>query len=81
MLQLYIMIKINIPLFCKHDYEFNSTIHGDMIRMMGWNRSIWKCSKCGKYKQRKEYIDKNQQKELLRLKKLKKIKNYGHKKI
>jgi hypothetical protein len=66
-------IKINIPLFCKHDYEFNSTIHGDMIIQMGYNRSIWKCSKCGKYTQRKSYINKEQQEQLLRLKKIKEI--------
>jgi len=67
-------MKINIPLFCKHDYEFNSTIYGDMIIHMGGNRSIWKCSKCGRYTQRKEYISKEKQQTLLRLKKLKKIK-------
>lgn len=73
---------LNIPLFCKHNYEFDSTIHGDMIIRMGYNRSIWKCSKCGKYNQRIEYIDKSQQKELLRLKKIKKIiDNYEHKEV
>ena len=62
-----------MKLFCKHDYEFNSTIHGDMIIQMGFNRSIWKCTKCGKYTQRKEYVNKDKQKILLRNKKIKNI--------
>jgi len=62
-----------MKLFCKHDYEFNSTIHGDMIIQMNYNRSIWKCTKCGKYTQRKEYISKDKQIILLRNKKIKKI--------
>jgi len=66
---------MKLKIFCKHDYEFNSTIHGDMIIQMSYNRSIWKCSKCGKYIQCKEYVDSNKQKTLLRLKKIKKIKN------
>lgn len=64
-----------IPLFCKHDYDFDSTIHGDMIIQMGGSRSIWKCNKCGKYIHRKEYVNEERQKQLLRLKKIKKLKN------
>jgi NAD-dependent SIR2 family protein deacetylase len=66
---------MKLHIFCKHDYEFDSTIHGDMIIHMGGNRSIWKCSKCGKYKQRKEYISKEHQKLLLRKRKINKIKS------
>ena len=62
-----------LKLFCKHNYEFDSTISGDMVIYMSYNRSIWKCSKCGKYIQRKEYVDKNKQKILLRNKKITKI--------
>ena len=37
-------------LFCKHNYEFVRNIYGDEIRLLGWKRSVWKCSKCGKIK-------------------------------
>ena len=37
-------------LFCKHTYEFVRNIYGDEIRYLGWKRSVWKCSKCGKIK-------------------------------
>ena len=37
-------------LFCKHDYKFVRNIYGDEIRYVGWKRSEWKCSKCGKIK-------------------------------
>lgn len=67
------IIRLKIPLFCKHDYEFDSTIHGDMIIQMSYNRSIWKCCKCGKYTQRKEYVSPDKQKVLQRLKKIKKL--------
>lgn len=67
------MIKIRIPLFCKHDYEFDSSIHGDMVIHMGYKRSIWKCVKCNKYKMRDDYIDPEQQKVLKRLRKIKKL--------
>lgn len=35
-------------LFCKHTYTFIRNIYGDEIRYLGWKRSVWKCSKCGK---------------------------------
>ena len=35
-------------LFCRHeDLEFIGNIHGDLIMHCGWNRSAWKCKKCG----------------------------------
>lgn len=37
-------------IFCKHIYKFVRNIYGDEIRYLGWKRSIWKCSKCGKIK-------------------------------
>lgn len=64
------MIK---QLFCKHDYEFNSTISGDMIIHMSYNRSIWKCTKCKKYIMRKEYVDKDMLLNINRKKKLKQL--------
>ncbi len=35
-------------LFCKHDFSHLRNIYGDEINMAGGNRSIWKCTKCGK---------------------------------
>lgn len=36
---------------CKHEYEFVRNLHGDPIYMIyGWNRSEWRCKKCGNYK-------------------------------
>ena len=61
--------------FCKHNYEFSSSIHGDWITRTGGNRSIWKCTKCGKYTYSTDYVDENKRQQLLRLKKLKKLKN------
>lgn len=37
-------------LFRKHDYQWVRNSYGDEIRYLGWKRSVWKCSKCGKYK-------------------------------
>lgn len=37
-------------LFCKHNYSFVRNIYGDEIRLSGWKRSEWRCSKCGKIK-------------------------------
>lgn len=63
-----------LKIFCKHEYEFDSNIYGDMIIYMNYNRSIWKCTKCGKYIQRKVYVDDEMKKLLLRDLKIKKIK-------
>ena len=55
------IIKLIKQLFCKHNYEFVRNIYGDEIRYLGWKRSEWKCSKCGKTKYAnhlKEYYDK-----------------------
>lgn len=60
-------------IFCKHVYDFDSNIHGDMIIQMSYNRSIWKCNKCGHYTQRKEYVDKEKRKQIERLRKIKDI--------
>ena len=35
-------------LFCKHDYQKEHEIYGDKIIHMGYKRSIWICTKCGK---------------------------------
>ena len=43
-------MKIFKQLFYHHTYEFVRNIYGDEIRYLGWKRSIWKCSKCGKIK-------------------------------
>lgn len=39
-------------LFCKHKFVFVHNIHGDEINECGGYRSVWKCSKCGKYQYR-----------------------------
>jgi hypothetical protein len=36
--------------FCKHRYELVMNIYGDVIIHIGFKRSMWKCSKCGKVK-------------------------------
>lgn len=35
-------------LFCRHEYEFVRNIYGDEIVHAGYNRSWWRCKKCGK---------------------------------
>lgn len=37
-------------LFCAHDWKPLGNIYGDAIIIHGWNRSEWKCKRCGKYK-------------------------------
>lgn len=39
-----------LKLTCNHDLIFVRNIHGDEIILTGYKRSVWKCSKCGKYK-------------------------------
>lgn len=46
-------MKVLKSLICKHDYQFNCNIIGDAINYINLKkvyRSIWKCSKCDKYK-------------------------------
>ena len=45
-------------LFCNHTYRPITTIHGDSIIYLNWNRTIWKCCFCSKYKLTKNYINK-----------------------
>lgn len=46
-------------IFCKHEYEFVRNIYGDeVIFATNWNRSEWKCKKCGKHKLMSELYDK-----------------------
>lgn len=55
------MIKFIKRLFCKHNYKFVRNIYGDEVRYLGWKRSEWKCSKCGKIiyaNHLKEYYEK-----------------------
>lgn len=43
------MIKAIVKsIFCKHDYQFKRTIHGDEIIYLDYARSEWKCSKCNR---------------------------------
>ena len=42
--------KIFNKIRCKHDYQFVRNIYGDEINQCGGYRSIWQCSKCGRYK-------------------------------
>ena len=51
------MIKSIKRLFCHHQYEFLETVHGDRIIHLGYARSIWKCSKCGRVHY-SQYLDK-----------------------
>jgi len=37
-------------LFCWHEYEFVRNIYGDEIVHAGYNRSWWRCKKCGKWR-------------------------------
>lgn len=37
-------------LTCDHDLEFVRNLYGDPVRLFyGWNRSEWRCKKCGEY--------------------------------
>lgn len=36
-------------LFCKHSFEFAYNLYGDQIIEYGYKRSVWTCSKCGKW--------------------------------
>lgn len=49
----YLLHLLN-DLFCQHDYEFVRNTYGDEIIMWDWDRSIWRCSKCGKRTSRAE---------------------------
>lgn len=40
--------------FHTHRFEFVRNIYGDEIIERGWMRSIWRCSVCGKTKDRDE---------------------------
>lgn len=42
---------------CNHEYEFVRNIYGDEINQCGGYRSLWQCSKCGKYKYCKRLYD------------------------
>lgn len=35
-------------LFCKHSFEFLRNLYGDQIIEWGYQRSVWKCTRCGK---------------------------------
>lgn len=36
---------------CKHELEFVRNLYGDPVHYIyGWNRSEWRCKKCGNYK-------------------------------
>lgn len=63
---------MKIKLFCKHNYLFDSNIYGDWVIQCGYNRSIWKCEKCGKYIYNKKLIDSENYK---RFQKIRKIEN------
>ena len=44
-------------LLCDHEYEFVRNIYGDEIIHAGWNRSRWRCKKCGKWQARPYLFD------------------------
>ena len=35
-------------LWCRHDYIKEHEIYGDRVISLGYKRSIWVCTKCGK---------------------------------
>lgn len=39
---------------CKHDYRWQRNIYGDEIIMLGYHRSWWACTRCGKWVTRPE---------------------------
>lgn len=44
-------------LFCKHKYIFHRNIYGDEIICVGYKRSVWKCTKCGRYQYAEKLFD------------------------
>lgn len=42
--------RLVMRLFCSHEMAFVRNIYGDEIMEWAWNRSIWRCVKCGKVK-------------------------------
>lgn len=48
------MVSFIRRLLCKHDYVWDHNIYGDEIIQAGYNRSWWRCRKCGKYQLRPE---------------------------
>lgn len=45
----YLYIQYIRSIFCYHNYEFYQNIYGDEIIYCNFKRSIWCCSKCGKF--------------------------------
>lgn len=43
-------------LFCAHDWQFVRNIYGDEIYEFGGDRSVWRCSKCGKVESRHQFV-------------------------
>ena len=44
------MLNFIKSLFCKHEYETITNLHGDVINYFGGYRSIKECNLCGKRK-------------------------------
>jgi hypothetical protein len=53
------IIRIVMRSFCSHEYLWVRNVYGDEIYMTGkFNRSWWKCNKCGKWQSREQlYTD------------------------
>lgn len=47
------MIRFIKSIFCKHQYKYHQTLYGDAI-INAPGRFIDKCTKCGKYRYRKD---------------------------
>lgn len=44
-------------LTCKHELEFVRNLYGDPVHYIyGWNRSEWRCKKCGNYKLKPDLV-------------------------
>ena len=44
-------------LFCAHNFEFVRNVYGDEIMLLGWKRSVWRCTKCSKLEDRDKLHD------------------------
>lgn len=39
-------------IFCRHSWRHHINLYGDQINSWGGKRSLWKCSRCGKFQAR-----------------------------
>jgi Zn-finger protein len=51
------MMRFLERLFCNHYYLPFYNVYGDEIIYRNYNRSVWKCNKCGKETARRELVE------------------------